>query len=87
VPDAGLGSVRVARSRSELVVIGTMTGSRESVIWPHGFSARVLDGQAQLVAPDGTVVAREGDVLSHLGGGVGSTGDAFHVCQIGSTQY
>jgi len=86
-PDAGLGPVRVARSGSELVFISTIAGTPENIVWAHGFSARVVDGQAQLVAPDGTVVAREGDVITDAGGGLGSTGDAFHVCQIGSTMY
>jgi hypothetical protein len=64
-----------------------MTGSPTPIVWVYGFSARLVDGKAELVAPDGTVVAREGDVLSNLGGGLGSTGDAFHVCSIGSTTY
>lgn len=86
-PDAGLGSVRVARSGSELIFISTMAGTPENIVWAYGFSARVVDGQAQLVAPDGTVVAREGDVITDAGGGLGLTGDAFHVCQIGKTMY
>lgn len=86
-PDAGLAPVRVTRSASELIFILVMNGSPRNIVWAYGFSARVVDGQAQLVAPDGTVVAREGDVISDAGGGLGLTGDAFHVCQIGSTMY
>jgi hypothetical protein len=69
------------------VFISTIAGTPESIVWAYGFSARVVDGQAELVAPDGTVVAREGDVISDAGGGLGLTGDAFHVCQIGTTMY
>jgi hypothetical protein len=31
-----------------------------SVVWPYGFSARLVDGRAELLNSDGTVVAREG---------------------------
>jgi hypothetical protein len=49
------------------------------VVWPRGFSARLLNGKAELVGPDGTVIAREGD---HLEGQIlgGYHGDGqFHV--------
>ena len=86
-PDALLSPVRVTRSGSQLIFVLLMTGSPTPIVWVYGFSARLVDGKAELVAPDGTVVAREGDVLSNLGGGLGSTGDAFHVCSIGLTTY
>jgi len=68
-----------------LVLVSSTTGDQVSVVWPHGFSARLLDGQAQLVAPDGTIVAREGDVLSDLGGAEEANG--FGVCSIGEKTY
>jgi hypothetical protein len=86
-PQALLGPLRVARSGSELVFISTTTGGRANVVWPFGFSARLVNGQAQLVAPNGTVIAREGDVLGDLGGGLGLKGDAFHICSINGTIY
>jgi hypothetical protein len=82
-----MGPVRVERSGSALVFISTFTGGVGPIVWPHGFSARLVDGKAQLLAPDGTVIAREGDVLGDLGGGIGLTGDAFHVCSINGTLY
>jgi hypothetical protein len=41
-------------------------------IWPAGWSARVVDDRAELVTPDGAVVARERDVIRHPGGGNGA---------------
>ena len=49
------------------------------VVWPRGFSARLLNGKAELVGPDGTVVAREGDHLEgQILGGYHEDGQ-FHV--------
>lgn len=50
-------------------------GERVSVVWPSGYSARLLNGRAELVAPDGSVLARERDVISNLGGGSADNGD------------
>jgi hypothetical protein len=86
--DSRLAPVRVVRSGSQLTFVLVYDGAPGSVVWPYGFSAWVVDGHAELLARDGTVVAREGDVLSDLGGGIEQeTGDAFHVCEIGTTQY
>jgi hypothetical protein len=38
------------------------------LVWPQGFSARAASELAELVAPDGQVIAREGDVLNSLRG-------------------
>lgn len=35
--------------------------------WPRGFSARESGGHVEIVAPDGSVVAREGDVITVSG--------------------
>ena len=68
------GSVSVQGSE---VVLG-----RGDVVWPRGFSARLLNGQAELVAPDGTVIARAGDHLEgQLLGGYEDDG-LYHVCSV-----
>lgn len=86
-------SLRVERSGTQLVVVTDSTvgnpifaigspvvavGSPVDAVWPYGFSARLVDGKAELLASDGTVVAREGDVLTSVNGVDSSTG-AFHV--------
>ena len=54
-------------------------GERVSLEWPHGFSARLLDGRAELVYPNGVVLARERDVISNLTGAAAGNGD-IHIC-------
>ena len=54
----------------------------EKVFWPAGFTARILpDGHLELVAPDGTVVGRDGDTIT-LGGP-----DYSHICRVGGVVY
>ena len=54
----------------------------QKVIWPSGFSARLLpSGHLDILAPNGTVVARDGDTIG-LGGS-----DYMHVCRVQSVEY
>jgi len=79
-----LGPVLVATAGDELIMASVETGETVKVIWPSGWAAWRLDGQAELVDRNGTVVAREGDVIhDRFGGGTGN-GDGFHVCEFGS---
>ena len=73
---------RVAASGDALILESAATGESIEVVWPSGWAAWRIDGRAQLVGRDGSIVARDGDVLSNLGGGVGAD-DRFHVCIIG----
>lgn len=67
--------IRVERDADALVFTRVDNGERLSVVWPSGFSARLLNGRAELVAPERFVFAREGDVLSDLLGGADVNGD------------
>ncbi len=77
-----IAPARVATSNNDLILLSVATGEPVQVVWPSGWAAWRISGRAELVARDGSVVAREGDVLDDLGGGVG-VDDAFHVCVIG----
>lgn len=60
-------------------------GSRVDISWPRGFMVRF--GQStELIAPDGTAVAKVGDQLD-LGGGFGPDGDVFGACSLNGRTY
>ena len=54
----------------------------EKVILPRRFSGRILtNGRLEILAPNGTVVARDGDTLE-LGGS-----DYMHLCRVQNLEY
>ena len=69
----------------------TDTGERIDLVWPRGFSARLLDGRAEIVAPDGSVIAREGDEIADgtLSGSAAGTqpGSGFDICGVNDVYY
>lgn len=88
-PDNGGGCLMALRSgvqmrRSGSEVVFSQGGQDEPITWPYGTKARLVKGNAELFAPDGTLIATEGQLLPDLGGGLGPIGDSFHVCAIGS---
>lgn len=78
-PAALVPPIRVERDGSALVFTRVDVRERVSVVWPSGFSARLVNGRAELVYPDGSVLARERDVISNLEGGSADNGDIL-VC-------
>jgi hypothetical protein len=82
-PTAALAPARIATAGDELVVLSVDGNEPANVVWPSGWAAWRIDGHAQLVTRDGTIVGNEGDILPGFGGGSG-VDDAFHVCVIGS---
>jgi hypothetical protein len=67
---------------------GPRDGRRTNLEWPIGFSLRVTGDVAEVVDPDGIVVARDGTQLTEAGGGTSARGDDwFAVCIIGGRHY
>jgi len=58
------------------------TTSQATILWPRGFSAREYQGRLELVAPNGSVIAREGEAVPNVIGD-----DPEHVCMVDGTQY
>jgi len=63
------------------LALATPDGGRTPVMWPFGYSARLVDGEIELVDDSGEFVACEGDVVQ-MGGGFGANG-LFYSCAQG----
>lgn len=72
-PAALIEGTLVADERWGMALAGT-DGIRRKVLWPHGYTARREAGGLVLYDAGGSVVAREGDVVSIGGGETGSDG-------------
>lgn len=83
---AALSPVRLVREEHALVFESVETGQRVPVLFPYGFGGRLVSARAELVAPEGVVLAREGSVLTGLGGASADNGD-FLVCFTGPIDY
>jgi hypothetical protein len=79
---AELLPARIAVVDSALVLVPETGGEPIKVVWPTAWTAWRRAGRAELVSRDGTLIGRDGDIVSGFGGGVGSD-DKFHVCVIG----
>lgn len=75
-------TLRVDRSARPPVLHFLASDGREvGLQWSIGISAREIDGVAEVVMPDGSLIVREGEEsVIGLGGGFLGAGDIFSVC-------
>lgn len=81
-----LSVVRIDLADSRLVFTAPDTGEYQTLVFPAGFAARLVDGHAELLAPDGTVAGREGETIT-VTGGLDADGTTFIVCSVNGTTY
>jgi hypothetical protein len=79
-PAALINPVRILRD-GDAVAFEYLDGRSVDIVWPRGFSARLLDGRTEIVAPDGLVIGRDGDELSQL------VGDTREICEVNGVTY
>jgi hypothetical protein len=82
---AALTPIRGEHVGNAMVFADEASGTVLPVVWPAGYSARLLDGRAELVRPDGSVLARDGDVISGLASGAADNGDLIVCLDAAST--
>jgi hypothetical protein len=80
-PMANFGKIELVTANGENRFVEQPTGRAVDLVWPRGFQLVSDQGTAQLLAPDGSVVMKAGQVRSDLVGGGG------HVCSVGGVIY
>jgi hypothetical protein len=79
---AGEAPVVISHVGAAMTTTEVGTGLKVTLLWPSGFTAWLVDGEAVLLASDGAEVAREGGpAIEDIGGGLSADG-LFHVCAI-----
>lgn len=80
-PGDTIQPAKVVHQADAVVFILQTTGDRIDLVWPRGFSAWLLNGRAEVVAPSGRAVLREGDVFSDIISGVPN------ICEVDGVGY
>jgi hypothetical protein len=71
----------VVREGVAVIFVSQDTGQTIDLVWPRGFSAWLQNGEAEVVAPDGTVVLHEGQVFTGIISGVPD------ICEVNGVGY
>jgi hypothetical protein len=74
-----MGRLEASPYDDGLTWLVTPDGSQSRLVWPPGFGIRFAD-RAEVIGPDGTIVAIAGRSVELTGGF--SDGDAFYVCGV-----
>jgi hypothetical protein len=77
-----IAAAKIGHSGSTVTFTDPSTGATESLALPPRLSTKVENDRGELLAPDGTVIGSEGDVVT-LGGG----GSPFAVCAVNGVNY
>jgi hypothetical protein len=83
-PLALLAPVTVSHDAGTMTFLSELTNEPIDIAWPNGWSARLLNGRAELVRPDSRVLARDGELIrDRVIGGINDDG-TFLVCSTDS---
>ena len=76
---AAYGGIELVSDRGQ--VRFTQSGQPVDLVWPRGFQLVIDHEVTELLAPDGSVVIRAGQMRSDFAGGAG------HICSVGGVVY
>jgi hypothetical protein len=77
-----VAAAKIGHSGSAVTFTDPTTGAIEDLVLPVALQTRVVNDRGQLLAPDGTVIGSEGDVVT-IGGG----GSPWAVCAVNGVNY
>ncbi len=78
-PLAAVLPVRLGREGESISFETADSGEPVALVFPFGFTARLVADRAELVSPSGAVIARDGDVVSGFMGSSADNGE-FILC-------
>jgi hypothetical protein len=64
----GIPAFQLEREGEVLQFIDVGSKNVRRLVWPRGYAARLVDGVATLYSSNGTLIAREHDVIDNAGG-------------------
>jgi hypothetical protein len=80
-------AVSIERDGDAAVFVRQDGPAPASIVWPVGFAAWLIEGDAILYARDGSQVIHEGGTVVTIGGAAGGGSEPFRVCSVGERSY